>query len=41
MNQTYVDHEAYEWEGSYALFLNSGTVLTPKSKHNFPPTLEE
>jgi hypothetical protein len=23
MNQTYVDHEVYEWEGSYAYFPHS------------------
>jgi hypothetical protein len=24
MNQTYVDHEGYEWEGSHAYSSNSG-----------------
>ncbi len=36
MNQTYVDHKVYEWEGSYG-----GRVLTPTSRHNFLPILEE
>jgi hypothetical protein len=30
MNQIYVDHEVYEWR-----------VLTPISRHNFPPIFEE
>jgi hypothetical protein len=39
MNQTYVDHEGYEWEGSHAYSSNSGRVLTSISEHNFLPTL--
>jgi len=37
MNQTYVDHEAYEREGFLSLVLNSGRGLTPISRHNLPP----
>jgi hypothetical protein len=37
MNQTYVDHEAYEGEGFLSLVLNSGRGLTPISRHNLPP----
>jgi hypothetical protein len=33
--------EAYESEGSYAYSSNSGRVLTPTSRHKFPPILEE
>jgi hypothetical protein len=30
MNQTYVDHEVYEWEGSYAYTsMVGGFLLTP------------
>jgi hypothetical protein len=42
MNQTYVDQEAYEWEGYYAYSIVGGfLVLTPINIHNFSPTLEE
>jgi hypothetical protein len=45
VNQTSVDREVvYEMEemGEFlCLLLNSETVLTPISRHNFPPTLEE
>jgi hypothetical protein len=41
MNQNYVDYEVYKWEGSYADSFNSGRILTPINRHNFPPTLEE
>jgi hypothetical protein len=34
MNQTYVDHKAYEWEGSYAYSTIVRGVLTPISRHN-------
>jgi hypothetical protein len=37
MNQTYVDHEVDEWEGSYAYSSIVGGFL----HHNFPPILEE
>jgi hypothetical protein len=47
VNQTYVDHKAYGWEGSYTyssivggflrLLLNSERVLTSISRHNFSP----
>ncbi len=33
MNQSYVDHKAYEWECSLCLFINSGRVLTPINSH--------
>jgi hypothetical protein len=46
MNQTYVDHKEYEWEGSYAYFLIVGGFLplqvgiislpSLKSRHNNP-----
>jgi len=41
MNHTYVNHKVYEWGGLLALLFNKGRVLTPISKHNFPPTVEE
>ncbi len=44
MNQTYVDHEVYEYggeQGVLCLLLDSGRVLTPTSKHNFPSILQE
>jgi len=42
MGSTYVDHEAYEWDGSYAYSSSmSGRVLTSISRHSFLPTLEE
>jgi len=47
MNQTYVDHKAYEWEGYYAyssivggfLHLQVGILSLPslKSRDNIPP----
>jgi hypothetical protein len=46
MNETYVDHQAYEWEGSYAyssivrgfLHLQVGIISLPslRSRHNYP-----
>ncbi len=39
MNQTYVHHSVYEWEGSLCLLLNSGRDITPISKHNSHPPL--
>ncbi len=41
MNQTYIDHEAYERGGFLCLLPHSWKVLTPISRHNFPPMLEE
>jgi hypothetical protein len=38
MNQTYVDHDVYEQEGSYAYSSIVGGFL---HLHHFPPTLEE
>jgi hypothetical protein len=40
MNQTYVDHKVYEWEGFYAYSSIVGG-FTPISKHNVLPILEE
>jgi len=47
MNQTYLDHKVYEWEGSYAyssivrgfLHLQVGIISFPSltSRHNIPP----
>jgi hypothetical protein len=46
MNQTYIDHEAYEWEGPYAyssivrgfLHLQVGIISLPslRSRHSIP-----
>jgi len=41
MNQTYVDHEGMNGESSYAYPSIVGRVLTPISRHSFPPILEE
>jgi hypothetical protein len=40
MNETYVDDEVYEWEGSYAYSSIVGGSLHLR-RHNFPPTLKE
>jgi hypothetical protein len=48
MNQSYVDREAYEWEGSYAYSSNSGkgflhlqvgisSLASLRSRHKIPP----
>jgi hypothetical protein len=47
MNQTSIDHKAYEWEGSYAyssivgglLHLQVGIISLPslRSRYNIPP----
>ncbi len=41
LNQTYVDHEAYQWEGSYAYSSIRGGFCTTIRRNSFPPTLEE